>query len=251
MSTLPPPDAFLASAVQYLVEGSENDAAAILLGCTIELEPRGTWDYFGGKGREAVDVEIAGPRMVVDALADWDNSIGKSIQRAISALMPSDKYANSVVAWAQYIEIDGNWRQELQKMIKGNDGLNQGMPIEGSEIQVWHGLRFRSKTEVKIAQTLQGRNVLFFPNCRARLRIEDGFGSREPDFLVCQEGKWGILQVDGEPWHSGYTRAKEQRDDLSFQKYGIKVVLHFSANRCWENTDGVVDEFLDLLDRIG
>jgi hypothetical protein len=49
--------------------------------------------------------------------------------------------------------------------------------------------------------------VQFLVEGGCRMRLEDGFTIREPGFLVCQDGKWGILQVDGEPWHGGHTRA--------------------------------------------
>lgn len=247
MSELPSSDMFVASAVQFLVEGNENDAATILLSCSAQLFPGEHYDL----GRQAVDIVLYGSRAIHDVLDSWDNPIGKAIRVALNAAIPWDMYPDTIIPRAQRVEIDNDWRQELQKVIKGTGVDNQGVPIAGSDLQLWHGLRFRSKTEIKIAQTLQGRGALFFPNCRSRIRVEDGYVLREPDFLVCQEGKWGILQVDGEPWHGGHTRAKEQKDDLSFHKYGIKVVLHFSANECWNSTDSVVDEFLQLLRKNG
>ncbi len=46
-----------------------------------------------------------------------------------------------------------------------NQGL--GAPLE------WNGLRFRSKSEIKIAQVLDQRKVLYFPNARGRLLPSD------------------------------------------------------------------------------
>jgi hypothetical protein len=69
--------------------------------------------------------------------------------------------------------------------------------------------------------------------------------NREPDFLVCFYGKWGILQVDGEPFHPP-ARTVHEHDRL-FHHHGIAVVRHFDATRCYENSDGVVAEFLGLL----
>jgi len=246
MSELPSPDVFLASAVQFLVEGGENDAATLLLSCSIQLaiEQR---ENFNGEEWEVVNIGVFGPRAAYDGIRDTWSDTGKAIRAAFEAVLPWDKQSFEVIPRAQLVEADSGWRQELQKVIQGTGVDNQGVPIEGSDIQVWHGLRFRSKTEIKIAQALQGRAVLFFPNCRARLRMEDGFGNREPDFLVCQEGKWGILQVDGEPWHGGHTRAREQNDDRLFHAYGVRVVQHYSANECWNNTNRVIDEFLQFL----
>jgi len=245
---LPPPDVFLASAVQFLVEGGENEAATVLLACSkIDLALQNGTYWTNGKDLQAVSIELVGPRAVVDALQDERKPLAMDIRRALDALMPSDKCIASLTARAQYVSIDDGWREELQKVIEGTGVSNQGTPIEGKAVELWHGLRFRSKTERRIAQVLQTRNALFFPNCRARLKLDDGFGTREPDFLVCQEGQWGILQVDGEPYHGGHTRAKEQNDDRLFQAYGLIVVQHYSANDCWNNTDHVVDQFLRLL----
>ncbi len=251
MSELPSADVFLASAVQFLVEGNETEAAAILLSCSVELVPLDQYDYWDNVSSQGVNIIVFGPRAAYNTLDAPGNPPGNTIREAFRAAMPWDKYINDVIPRAQPGPFDQSWRRELEKVIKGKGVNNQAVPIEGSEIQLWHGLRFRSKVEVKIAQSLQGRGVLYFPNCLCRIRQEDGFGLKEPDFLVCQEGKWGILEVDGEPWHGGHTRAKEQKKDISFHRYGIKVVLHFSASECWSNPDAVVDEFLQLLRRNG
>jgi len=58
------------------------------------------------------------------------------------------------------------------------------------------GLRFRSKSEIKIYDELKKRHVLFFANATAVLGGKNT--KREPDFLICQNGKWGILEVIGE-----------------------------------------------------
>jgi hypothetical protein len=73
-------------------------------------------------------------------------------------------------------------------------------PIQPRKVE-WQNLSFSSVSEVKIAQALDRVGVLFFPNCRGRLTTTQGRRNRECDFLVCYEGIWGILEVDGEPYH--------------------------------------------------
>uniref|UniRef100_A0ACD5GXS4 Uncharacterized protein n=1 Tax=Desertifilum tharense IPPAS B-1220 TaxID=1781255 RepID=A0ACD5GXS4_9CYAN len=68
-------------------------------------------------------------------------------------------------------------------------------------LEEWKGFYFRSKTSVKIAEALESANVLFYPNCKIRLCSPNGRETQEYDFLVCQQGKWGILQVCEEQWH--------------------------------------------------
>ena len=74
-------------------------------------------------------------------------------------------------------------------------------------------------------------------------------GNREPDFLVCKDGKWGVLEVDGEPFHPPSRTVQDHERDRLFRAYGVRVVEHFDASRCFEEADGVVAEFLAILAR--
>lgn len=73
--------------------------------------------------------------------------------------------------------------------------------VEAVSARIWNNLRFRSESEVRIAQALDRAGVLFLPNCKARLGSPEGRRNRESDFMICYEGKWGILEMDGEPFH--------------------------------------------------
>jgi hypothetical protein len=113
---------------------------------------------------------------------------------------------------------------------------------------VWKNLRFRSKSEVKIAEALEKANVLFFPNSMARLGlVTDARERREPDFLICEQGKWGILEVQGELFHPPQTAAKEHDRARLFKQHGIKVVEFYDATRCYDMPDDVVTDFLRIL----
>ena len=114
-------------------------------------------------------------------------------------------------------------------------------------IHLWNNLRFNSASEVPIADALDKRKVLFFPNCAVRLGINKGRHNREPDFLVCEKGKWGILEVDGPEFHTPATIVEDHERARLFQAHGILLVQHFDAGECFENADGVVDKFLYLL----
>lgn len=111
----------------------------------------------------------------------------------------------------------------------------------------WNHLRFRTVGEVRIAQALDAAGVLFLPNCRARLGDDGKRENREPDFLVCHKGKWGMLEIDGRS-HTP-TRAVEDHDrDRLFKLHGVRVVEHFDDAECFENAPGVVARFLRILD---
>ena len=136
---------------------------------------------------------------------------------------------------------------------KTNDALfetpvsNQGRQFDKEKpVFVWENLRFRSHTEIRIAQALDRRKVLFLPNCAARL----GFSqrqNREADFLVCDKGKWGILEVDSPDSHPPARTVEDHERARLFQAHGILLVQHFDGGECFENADGVVDKFLYLL----
>lgn len=62
-------------------------------------------------------------------------------------------------------------------------------------------LRFRSRGEIAMYEELKSRNVLFFPNPaavmgKAARDVAERVETREPDFLICFKGKWGILEIN-------------------------------------------------------
>jgi hypothetical protein len=115
------------------------------------------------------------------------------------------------------------------------------------------GLRFRSKGEIAIYEELKRRNVLFFPNPAAVLgTVGTEFGARvakkEPDFLICYKGKWGILEINGDDYHNGVVQTARDHDRArQFQHYGVFFIQAYDLNRCKKDPMGVVDEFLKLL----
>ncbi len=129
-----------------------------------------------------------------------------------------------------------------------NIANNQGVQFNPDyKTHTWQRLTFRSKTEIKIAEALDRAEVLFLPNCLARLNTPNGRANKEADFLICYNGKWGILEVDG-PYHTPERRVEEQERERIFRRHGIKVVERFDSSRCSENPDEVVQEFFKMLE---
>jgi len=62
------------------------------------------------------------------------------------------------------------------------------------------------------------------------------------------DGKWGVLEVDGEQWHAGLA-ARDHERDRAFHFHGAAKVQRFDAGECFENADGVVARFIALLRR--
>jgi hypothetical protein len=93
---------------------------------------------------------------------------------------------------------------------------------------------------------LKRRELLFFPNSAA---IIGGVKptKKEPDFLICNAGKWGILEVMGSPYHMSDNAVKDHDRARLFKDFGILCIEFFDANQCRKSPAQVVDRFLDIL----
>lgn len=238
-------DVILASAARFLVDGGEEDAASVLLSCSLEYWPSGDTGFVGDEVHEALHVKLTGPRAAFEILSDGKHPTRRAIYRAIEAVLPDQTYIKHFVARAEHLEIDSNWREELLTIARGEGVHNQA--AQGRALRVWNNLHFRSQSEIRIAQSLDRAGVLFFPNCRGRVGSTTKRENLEADFLICADGQWGILEVDGEPFHPPSRTAHDHARDRKFRERGVRVVEHFDATECYEKPDEVVDRFLRLL----
>jgi hypothetical protein len=259
---VPNDDILQASAVRFLIDGNEQTAANALLYCELKLAgargdvlqkvPYGTiakWLALeGDSGPLYVKVTVTGPRSAYDILNE-PTPVADAVYRAIRAVLPREVAIDQFTVQAELVNIEPGWRTELLEAACGRGILNQAT-LADTPIRTWNNLKFRSQSEVRIAEALERAGALFFPNCAARLSLGTARGNREPDFLVCQDGKWGILQVDGEPFHPPQRTVHEHEQDRHFHNHGIAVVQHFDATRCYEHADQVVQQFLGLLKRL-
>lgn len=149
----------------------------------------------------------------------------------------------------------------LQLQVRGEDPLSPNLleaSKQGSDDddlrREAYGFIFRSASEVRLADVLQKRKVLYFPNAKGSLlkKIDGGhYGvseerrvNQEPDFLVCYEGYWGILECDGPKYHDP---SVDRARDMLWKANGIKFIKRFSATECYNNPEKVVDGFLKSL----
>ena len=124
--------------------------------------------------------------------------------------------------------------------------LNSASLISKGTIE-YDGIRFRSRSEIKIYDELKKRNVLFFANATAVLGCKNT--KKEPDFLICQNGKWGILEVMGEPYHPSNTSMRDHDRARLFKDYGVFHIEFYNATECYSKPDKVVDKFLQYLSK--
>jgi hypothetical protein len=245
---LPPNEQLLASAVRFLIDGQEEDAAQALLSCSLQVEAIDVESF--GNMVDGVRFRLIGPRVAFDILDNWDHHIRNKIERALAAVLPEPAPVR-IVARAELMVVDTNWREELLEIARGRGVTNQAVDSSKSpQLRTWANLRFRSESEVRIAQALDKAGVLFLPNCKARLGITSSRLNREADFLVCVEGKWGILEVDGEPFHPPSRTAQDHERDRLFRDHGIRLIEHLDATECYQKSDEVVARFLRLLRQV-
>lgn len=242
---LPDPDVLLANAIRFLIAEQQHEAAANLLACTIHLDSFEDW------GDECVVVWLTGPKHTYDLLMGGEYerlAVRDQLKKAFEVFMPSDLVLKRVSAKIELSAVDPDWRTEMAELLKGRKIDNQGVTFESSiPIKEWMNLRFRSQSEVRVAEALDRAGVLFLPNCRARLGQASARLNREADFLVCAEGRWGILEVDGEPFHPPSRTVHDHERDRLFRLHGVRVAEHFDAEKCRNDPDAVVRTFLDLL----
>ena len=236
-----------ASAARFLIDGREEDASSVLLSCEIQMLDSGDSSWQGDEQVWAAHVKLTGPRAVYELLKDTNHPVTKAIRKAIEAVLPADRYLNYLTSHAELVDIDPDWRTELLEIARGQGVHNQA--VRNQTQLSWKNLGFRSKSEVRIAEALDRAGVLFLPNCIARLTAQDGRTNREPDFLVCCDGKWGILEVDGEPFHPPSRTVQDHERDRLFKNHGILVIEHFDSGNCFNHSEDVVRSFLDLLRR--
>ena len=240
-------DIILASAARFLIDGEEEDAASVLLSCSLEFWYSGDTWYVGDEQHEALHVKLTGPRAAHDILTDSSQPITRSIRKALEAVLPERTYIKHFTVHAQHVPIDANWRSELLEIARGIGVHNQA--AQGKALRVWKNLYFRSQSEIRFAEALDRAGVLFFANCRGRLGSAASRENKEADFLTCHDGKWGILEVDGEPFHPPTRTVQDHARDRAFREHGIRLVEHFDATECYEKADEVVSRFLRLLER--
>jgi len=268
-------DQILYNVVLYLASQEPQeakDAAQLLVECELDEIKEETFVYVGDYGDEEWGAFYT--LVILSAPYALHQRIGSSdahacfttseqayarkypllfeIERAFEAVLRQKR--TLIQTYVQLaVESEGDWREYLRQVAKGERKTNQGRQFEseikGTGLIVWQKLHFRSSAEQKIAEALDRREVLYLPNCAARLGPAEHRHNKEPDFLICHEGKWGILQVDGKEFHQ--QAALDHEWDRQFKRHGVRVVEHFTGLECMKDPDSVVGKFLDVLEKNG
>lgn len=143
------------------------------------------------------------------------------------------------------------WRSIARDAILNAKDPNQGFVTEKmfskrrQQTLVYNEMKFGSQSEIRIAQELERRGVLFLPLPLA-VRHETGENwqdHKEPDFIICHDGVWGVLEVSVHA--ARFEQDSEKRS--WFERSGILCYRPYSGERCYNSSAEVVDEFLTNL----
>ncbi len=253
MIEVPDGDDLLGRAVRFLVDGGNEKAAAVLLGCALDVVVARVHETEPPVEKHGVSVVyvLEAARSAYDVLADAEIGteewvVGGAIRRALAAVTPYHVEIRDIDVRFDQTPAAPGWREDVAAFVLGTEIHNQAPSSE--PVRVWENLRFRSESERRVAQALDRAGAMFLPNCRVRSTDGDARRTVEPDFLVCWKGRWGILEVDGEPFHPPTRTVHDHTRDRVFKTHGVLVVEHFDASECFENPDDVVAKFLALLE---
>jgi len=179
--------------------------------------------------------------------ASGDKELKRTFSVIASTAAEIGLYIRFIVGQLDQSRPPDNWRADLNNFVAALSSNQALFTFKNSQKIIHEGLNFRSKTEVKIFDTLVKRGLLVLPLPVAVMGRNREY--KEPDFVVCYQGKVGILEIHGDKWHPPETAAKESERRRVFAKLGVSVYEIFSAERCWNDPNGVVDDFMQALVR--
>ncbi len=226
-----------ARAVDALRAHGDPLAADLLASSTVYL----TQDEAGD-----VSLEVVGPFVRQAGPLDLTQPMAATLAAALREALPAGVWVERLVARpAEESHHTSTVTGGAQQVALPTSGLNQA----AGELapRTWSGMRFRSESELRLAQALDRAGVLFFPDALARLGPPRARQNREADFLVCWQGAWGILEVDGAPFHGQDRAVVDVERDQLFLQHGLVVIEHVDAAHCFAAPDRVVAAFLALL----
>lgn len=244
--------------VQYLIASRHREAAAIAIDSEIKIilghHIEDVW-----VNKVVIGIPVSSFGYVSD-----DDELGYLLRDSLVKVMDGqyyDKWSilldnsifNDLTLRILLDEPKEDWKNITRKLISAPSDSNQGVVTEkvftraNKSAYLYNEMKFASQTEIRIAQELENRKVLFFP---LPLAVKSETGEfykdhREPDFLVCLDGTWGILEV------SRHSNRYEQDSEKAvwFKNSGILCIEHYTAERCYSDTSKVVSEFLATLAR--
>jgi hypothetical protein len=246
-------DALQAAAVQRLLKHDRPEAALALAESTIGRISL----YNDGKTAE---VDVLCPGDAFDALSGPEinahnedmNDFNQPYEVKGTSLLSrvfTDVLPPRIECWDVRVKVRNDpvpdtWRDDL-KASMGRGPVNQGsVPgIPPGKYLSSDGLRYRSKTEMVIAEELKRRKIIFFPLPAA---VIGGKAIREPDFVLIDGARVGVLEIHGEPWHPPSRAAEENAQAMPYRLAGA-IHLIVDSKEAYNAPSVVIDKLLALM----
>lgn len=89
-------DKTINEAIQFLIDGSEQEAANILKMCSVENCEIVDYWMNGGEQLDGLSIELKGPRTAYEILSRHDHPLRKEILSAFSAVLPGSTYIKNL-----------------------------------------------------------------------------------------------------------------------------------------------------------
>ncbi len=237
--------------VHFLIENKQEELAAAVLDGEV-IEASCNYSFYG----YFIDIPLTAYPLVTTSTDMQD-----TLTLALRAIIRGHTYDQNgkpmddceIEVRMKHLPVEEKWKELARTLIINRKGSNQALVSEicaareGRPLHTWNELKYASASEVRVAQELEKRQILFFPLAIA-VRAETSQNwkdHREVDFLVCHNGTWGILEVAYHP--DRYEKDSEK--DYWLKKSGILCIQHYTAERCYNQTAQVVDEFLSILEQ--
>lgn len=264
----------LATAFNYLRSKGQNELCIILV--LSELQIWEHWDvYTEYDDQEIPDFETPYLDYIQDKnkqmwrcsvilyiesslLHKIENDVTILLKEAIELSMQPSKdgaipYIYTFDLMAQRITATETWRQDFLNILKSGESLNQGKFIREEKLVSWNNMRFASMEEMLLAQALEkvkktrdNLKLVYFPNCLARVLVDGTNVNMYPDFLICINGKWGILEVNGKQ-HNLPEQAELDNNKRNLLAKAKIQMYFYSAESIRQDAERIVCEFIEQI----
>ena len=124
--------------------------------------------------------------------------------------------------------------------------IEPGPSNEGPQIKHpinWHGLRLQTPSEQVLAEALTGQGIAFAPQVPVCFTAGQKHARKIPDFLIFDDGRLGIVELDGGS-HDWRSRYDNERDRLLMRKTGIIPILHYANEDVLRDPIAVIQDVL-------
>lgn len=230
----------------------ELGAVQLLLAASVKYRDVGSY----GPTDAYLNMDVFGPPRMYELLttteSGGDHDKRLLLEHALVAPLPQtlldDHLSVRIEPRLQLVEPYDGWREEFMAQASGRGITNQGAGKTPAPLRWMHN-NFRTQGEIAIAKAFEKANVLFLPLPRAAIGVTPDMRTMvEPDFVVCHDGKWGVLEVDGSS-HEG-RKAQDTEKDRLYHAHRIAVVRRYTEEQARGNADAIVAEFLRDIEKL-